>query len=862
MAHKHKGPRKRAKNGDRQRQAKSHARGKRLFTVKGALQGANWGATSLFPVHIKTWTEDDDTDWWFAGTAVPLLAATLGPAANVLSIAALVTSWRECLVDNVDPVACPWDGNPQSLVEQLYGHPFADPHWAYYLNVASLVMGFVGNIFLLFNFTGFVRYKIALPVTIIMWYIATAILVAITISVHKYVPPISPQQIFSQGFWYGVMAAALYLLASMLLMLNMVGFFLGHFPEHFNLTDSQRTLILQTMMFFIWLALGGVIFATVETRYGNSPQEWSFVNALYFSDVTILTVGFGDLTCTSSLGRGLVFPYSITGIIMLGLVISSISKFASDLGAAKVVQKHQERSRARTFDRVVNSAEEFASRLGIRRRSSTPGAPGPRQNSTPGSRRNSAPGSRRASSSARGPISAPFDPINTSQITRIPDKNLTSPTKSFASGSTLVRFAAQTTKALTPKPLRKRRSHKTRLLLLREERDRFNTMRRLEMSTTRFKHWMSFVLSTFAFALLWLLGAMVFYYAEHDTQGYTYGDALYFCYVSLLTIGYGDFAPQSNVGRPFFVLWSLIAVPTMTILVSSMGSTVVQGFKTGTERVAEVTVLPRMGLLRDALQRWPFYQRSMEKFQQRRTERKLKQRLRLGFPVGVEESHHGLHLHPTHSTHGPDEPDRPPTPNIETLAQEAADGDHPLSELQLARRLAQAIQRVALDLREHPPRRYCYEEWVEFTQLIRFTNYNSRGREPANRHHHSNGNGASLEKVDTEEPTELIEWDWIGENSPMMAKQTEAEFVLDRLCESMGRYLRNIAVREELREKDTGSGAIGAVSAGLDDNDEEEEEVERNIEDSGSMEDVPPEAERVTKTVSTDSSGVTAVHAE
>jgi potassium channel subfamily K len=36
----------------------------------------------------------------------------------------------------------------------------------------------------------------------------------------------------------------------------------------------------------------------------------------------------------------------------------------------------------------------------------------------------------------------------------------------------------------------------------------------------------------------------------------------------------------------------------------------------------------------------------------------------------------------------------------------------------------------------------------------------------------------------------LIEWDWIGEDSPMMSKGSEAEFVLDRLCESMQRYIK------------------------------------------------------------------------
>jgi potassium channel subfamily K len=35
----------------------------------------------------------------------------------------------------------------------------------------------------------------------------------------------------------------------------------------------------------------------------------------------------------------------------------------------------------------------------------------------------------------------------------------------------------------------------------------------------------------------------------------------------------------------------------------------------------------------------------------------------------------------------------------------------------------------------------------------------------------------------------LLNWDWIGENSPMLATQTEPEWVLDRLCESLIRYV-------------------------------------------------------------------------
>ena len=60
------------------------------------------------------------------------------------------------------------------------------------------------------------------------------------------------------------------------------------------------------------------------------------------------------------------------------------------------------------------------------------------------------------------------------------------------------------------------------------------------------------------------------FFKSERNQGWTYFGSLYFSYTSLLTIGYGDFAPQSNSGKPFFVFWSLLAIPTLTILISNM----------------------------------------------------------------------------------------------------------------------------------------------------------------------------------------------------------------------------------------------------------------------------------------------------
>lgn len=58
-------------------------------------------------------------DWWFASTAIPLLAATIGPLANVLSITALVSKWRDRLPNNGQL--------PEG--SDVYGVGIPDPRW-------------------------------------------------------------------------------------------------------------------------------------------------------------------------------------------------------------------------------------------------------------------------------------------------------------------------------------------------------------------------------------------------------------------------------------------------------------------------------------------------------------------------------------------------------------------------------------------------------------------------------------------------------------------------------------------------------------------------------------------------------------
>ena len=218
----------------------------------------------------------------------------------------------------------------------------------------------------------------------------------------------------------------------------------------------------------------------------------------------------------------------------------------------------------------------------------------------------------------------------------------------------------------------------------------------------------------------------------------------------------------------------------MTILISDMGDTVIASFKRGTFAVADWTVLPKEGLWRNLLERYPWLLLWLEKKSRQAAQ---KRRLARGMPVG-----------PGPDTDTDEDNDNDPTPpTIEEVANLTT-----LTDAQLARKLAKAIRLTADDMRADPPKRYSYEEWAEYTHLIRFTRM-------------------SKEELEREEEEEgIVEWDWIGEDSPMLAEETESEWVLDRLCESLGRYMRKQVGGGLGREQMGGKEGVGVGVEGND----------------------------------------------
>jgi len=88
----------------------------------------------------------------------------------------------------------------------------------------------------------------------------------------------------------------------------------------------------------ILVAIGSVFFSNVE--------HWSWFNSLYFSVVTLTTVGFGDFTPHTTAGKVFTIFYIIFGVgIIFGLI--------------NIIAKHARKSYIKQTEDYIQHTEEY-----------------------------------------------------------------------------------------------------------------------------------------------------------------------------------------------------------------------------------------------------------------------------------------------------------------------------------------------------------------------------------------------------------------------------------------------------------------------------------------------------------------------
>jgi len=86
------------------------------------------------------------------------------------------------------------------------------------------------------------------------------------------------------------------------------------------------------------IPLFGLIFFFIPETTGN---EFSLIESLYFSAVTITTLGYGDISPTNDLGRVIAATESVLGITLIGLFLNALSRVRGETSRNEEILKEE-----------------------------------------------------------------------------------------------------------------------------------------------------------------------------------------------------------------------------------------------------------------------------------------------------------------------------------------------------------------------------------------------------------------------------------------------------------------------------------------------------------------------------------------
>lgn len=89
-----------------------------------------------------------------------------------------------------------------------------------------------------------------------------------------------------------------------------------------RLHHVQWEFMIQTLLFFMFTGITALIFSKVEGV--------TYVDGIYYMVVTILTIGFGDIVPHTAVFKVLTFPFTVVGITLLAIIVTSIVQLLAD----------------------------------------------------------------------------------------------------------------------------------------------------------------------------------------------------------------------------------------------------------------------------------------------------------------------------------------------------------------------------------------------------------------------------------------------------------------------------------------------------------------------------------------------------
>ncbi|KAM6504635.1 hypothetical protein FSOLCH5_015370 [Fusarium solani] len=456
-------------------------------------------------------------------------------------------------------------------------------------------------------------------------------------------------------------------------------------------------------MFLIYLLLGAYVFSQVE--------GWNYLDAVYWTIVTLFTVGFGDYYPNTPLARALLIPYALTGIITLGLVISSVRSLMLERGRRCVAAQMDDRKRRKMIWTIIRSGDD----------------------------------------KVLEPIRQQFE-ISHTQSNKAPANEF------------------------------------------ERRKAEFALMRKIQAKSSSHRRWVAMAISTFSWLVLWLVGAVVFEKAENPYQNWSYFNAFYFCFEAWTTIGYGDLAPISNAGRSFYVFWSLLALPTMTVLISHASDTVVRIIRDGTILLGNVTILPNdggfIGNMKHIISKITFgkafpghldFASPELAAPSKNIDQPLAGTVNEAYEATLQDDSRGC---PSASAVGQGvsrDSRRPHTraaPSIFASELRCNHHDGLPTGTDFHFLLISEIKVIATHLKESKPHRYTFDQWAWYLKLMGEDEHN------AQMHCKATPKGKARDPSHGDSDMELT-WSWVGPGSPLVGSQEESEWIFNRLVDRL-----------------------------------------------------------------------------
>lgn len=92
------------------------------------------------------------------------------------------------------------------------------------------------------------------------------------------------------------------------------------------------------LIYLLCIPCFGFIFFILPETIG---KETSLVESMYFSTVTITTLGYGDISPMNNLGRVVAATESVLGIILIGLFLNAISRVRGETSKDEEIEKEK-----------------------------------------------------------------------------------------------------------------------------------------------------------------------------------------------------------------------------------------------------------------------------------------------------------------------------------------------------------------------------------------------------------------------------------------------------------------------------------------------------------------------------------------